>query len=447
MEFQEVLEYLSELQPYTDEQILGKEDFTVMRALLKALGNPENDLKFIHIAGTNGKGSTASILENILLTAGVNVASYKAPGFDRYNRVIKVNGEEITDEELVALVSKVKEAADSLNLDRSLALNELMFAVSLLFYVEKEAELVIVKVVMGGMHDITNVIPAPLFTLFTPIGLDHVEILGGKIDVIAQEKSGIIKSGTTVISAVQPPEAEVILRLKCMEENVPYFTAPDGFYKGFDMESMTQRFKVINTEASRIPKEYEKIKALSEEAGSKVFETKMLGLCQLSNAALALGISALLIKFGFDISMDDMEKGVRDIVWPGSFEIVSEKPYVIVDAAHNVASVQSLMETLERYFPGKKFHFVIDTPILNNSIGMVMALRGKAYDVRLVGELNSEETVDKISKLFETTDVNIMLFDELDKAIEDATSKAKEDEIIVSFGSLQQALFVKELKG
>ena len=145
--------------------------------------------------------------------------------------------------------------------------------------------------------------------------------------------------------------------------------------------------------------------------------------------------------------MDDMEKGARDIVWPGSFEIVSEKPYVIVDAAHNVASVQSLMETLERYFPGKKFHFVIDTPILNNSIGMVMALRGKAYDVRLVGELNSDETVDKISKLFETTDVNIMLFDELDKAIEDATSKAKEDEIIVSFGSLQQALFVKELKG
>jgi dihydrofolate synthase/folylpolyglutamate synthase len=444
MDFNEVMHYLAECRPYTEAQLDGTEDFKGMQALLDKLGNPERKMKFIHIAGTNGKGSTASILENILVTSGLNVGAYKAPGFDRYNRVIRVKNEEISDEDLIRLVNRVVDAWDEVPQERDLALNEIILAVTLMYFAECEVELAIIKVVMGGRNDITNVIPAPILTLFTPIGLDHVEILGSKLDLIATEKAGIIKEGTTVISTTQPPEAEVVLRLKCMEKGVPFFSAPAAFYKGFNLERKTQKFKVLNTENTRIPKRYEKLRELSSKAANTVFETKMLGLGQLMNAALALGIGGLLMKYGYDINLDCLKRGALDVVWPGSFEFVNEDPYVIVDAAHNVSSVDSLVESLNLYFPEKKIHFVVESPLALNSAGMLLALKDKAADVRVVSDYVDEDQVEKFNLLVESTGIKVERFDDIESALKDAVDNVEFDGIIVSFGSLHQALEVRE---
>ncbi len=444
MDFNEVMQYLSECRPYTQAQLDCTEDFSVMQSLLDALDNPERKMKFIHIAGTNGKGSTASILENVLVKSGLNVGAYKAPGFDRYNRVIRVGNEEISDDDLVRLVNKVVDAWKKTLHERELALNEIMLAVTLCYFAECEVEIAIIKVVMGGRCDITNVIPAPILTLFTPIGLDHVEILGSKLDQIAAEKAGIIKAGTTVISTVQPPEAEVVLRLKCMEKGVPFFSAPSAFYKGFSLDRKTQKFKVLNTENTRIPKEYKNLRELSSKAANMVFETKMLGVGQLMNAALAIGIGGLLVKYGYDISLENLSQGALDVVWPASFEFVNEDPYVIVDAAHNVSSVDSLVDSLNLYFPEKKIHFVVESPMAMNSAGMLLALKDKAADIRVVTDYVDEDQVEKFNLLIESAEMNVERFEDLNSAIQDAVDKVELDGIIVSFGSLHQAMEVRE---
>ncbi|MCR4781597.1 MAG: hypothetical protein K5851_02445 [Lachnospiraceae bacterium] len=445
MNYNEVMNYLSELRPYTEEQMAGCEEHTNMKALLKELSNPEEKIKFIHIAGTNGKGSTASILENILCTAGINVGAYKAPGFDRYNRVIRVCNQEISDEDLIRFCTQVIEAWDRLNVNRKIALNELMFAVALLFFVDKGVEIAIVKVVIGGAHDITNVIPAPILTLFTPIGLDHCDILGHSIEDIAKEKAGIIKEGSTVISTIQPPEAELVLRLTCMEKNVPYFSAPNAFYKGFNLEKKAQSFKVLNQESSRIPKQYTSLKKLSEDASKVVFETQMLGVGQLMNAALALGIGGLLIKYGYDMNIENLKKGAFDVVWPGSFEIISEKPYVIVDAAHNVSSVEVLVESLNLYFPEKKVHFIVESPIAHKSAGMILALKDKAADIRVVNEYETREQAEKFDLLVESAEIDVKRCNDVKGALSDALSNATSDDIVVAFGSLALAMKIKDM--
>lgn len=314
-----------------------------IETLLSLLDSPHKKLKFVHIVGTNGKGSTSTVLASILKNAGYTTGLFTSPYVVEFGERIQVNGEYIPKEDIADIVSLIKEKTE-LMAERNLypTVFEVTTALAMVHFLRKKCEIVFLEAGIGGMHDSTNVIPSPLAAVFTAISLDHTEMLGDTVEKIAKEKCGIIKEGTTVVS--YPFESG----------NLGFIPQKKDAVEVIRKESQSKNCSL------RVPN-CSKAQILRNDIGGSdfvyeetVFTTRLSGLFQVGNILTAIETVKALRAKGFSISEAAVKQGVFDFTIPARTEIVSENPLVILDGGHNEASISVLASTVKTYLADKK---------------------------------------------------------------------------------------------
>lgn len=331
MNYEEALQYIHSIQWRGSRLGLDR-----TRELMEKLGNPEKKLKFIHIAGTNGKGSTAAMTASILEAAGYRVGLYVSPFITRFNERIQLNHVPIPDDELAELTTEVQPIADGM--EDSPTEFEMITAIGFLYFIRHNCDVVVLEVGMGGALDSTNVIPAPEVAVITNIGYDHTRELGSTLAEIASAKAGIIKPGCKVVSYGISPESDPVIRKTCQALSVPLCEAEHDKVKNvrFDLDRMTLDYG-----------EYRDL------------EIALVGTYQQYNAATVLKIVEVLQNSGWKISEQNLRDGMRQVQWPGRFEVLSRKPVFIADGGHNPQGVVATAQSLLQHFPNTKIVFLM----------------------------------------------------------------------------------------
>lgn len=330
--------------------------------MLDELGHPERRLRSIHIAGTNGKGSTVSFLRHMLQEGGYRVGTFTSPYIVRFNERISVNGEGIPDDELIVVANRVKPLADCLSDTEfgSPTEFEVITVMAMLYFAEFAfPDFVLFEVGLGGRLDSTNVI-FPLVSVITNIGYDHMEILGNTIEEIAGEKAGIIKSGTSVITAADKPEALRVIQDKCDEKKSKLYALGETFFCIYgDSSSTGERFS---------------FRSPFTELTDLFIEMK--GRHQVHNASVALMTVDYMKQYdALVLEEEEIREGLKKASWPGRFEEVSRTPHIILDGAHNPEGMQSLADTVERFYHDKEIRILFAALRNKNIEAMLRPLR------------------------------------------------------------------------
>ena len=299
--------------------------------LLAKMGNPEKDLKYVHIAGTNGKGSTAAMTASILRKAGYRTGLYTSPYIYRFHERMQIDGEQISDEDLIAITEYVKPLADSMA--ESPTEFELVCCIAFEYFKRKQCDIVVLEVGMGGEFDATNVIPCPEVAVITNIGLDHTDVLGTTIEEIAQTKSGVFKEGGSAVVYRGVPSVEAVFEKVCKEKNVTLKKADFESLKLNSCDLFGQNFDC---------------------GARKNIQLPLLGDHQLHNASVVLSIADTLKEKGWNITEQNIYDGIRDVSWPGRFDIVCRDPLFIIDGGHNPQCLEALVKNVEDYLSGRK---------------------------------------------------------------------------------------------
>lgn len=307
-----------------------------IRTLLSMLGNPHKSMKYVHIAGTNGKGSTSAMTASILREAGYCVGLYTSPCLRSFNERIRINGVMITDTEIMELTERIRLCCEKME-DRPTEF-EMVTALAFLYFKQAECDIVVLEVGMGGEFDATNIIDCPEVAAITAIGLDHTEFLGNTIEEIARTKSGIIKPGC---------DAVVYEQDECILNEIQKHCSSIGV-----------RMNVTD---------FSKIRPLSHSLEGQCFDfekyrslqIRLLGKHQLKNAAMAVKITECLISRGFRISESAIRLGLSRAKWDARFEILGVSPVFILDGGHNPQCADTIAETLSEYLPNVKPVFLM----------------------------------------------------------------------------------------
>ena len=325
MDYKEALAYINGVEFFG-----SKPGLTRIRELLERLGDPQKKLRFIHIAGTNGKGSCAAMTASVLKAAGYKTGLYTSPYLYRFNERMQINGRQIEDDALAEIVSRVRPAAEAMT-DHPTEF-ELMTAAALLWYAQETCDVVVLEVGLGGRFDATNIIDAPEAAVIMNIGLDHMAVLGDTLEQIAFEKAGIIKPGTDAVLFEQGEEATGVVRRRCEELGVPLHIA----------------------DFSQLVSEFDSLYGQSFTYRGQPYALPLLGAHQLKNAAVVLELVEVLREKGWKLEQGDVEHGLYAVSWPGRFELVSDEPYFVVDGGHNPQCAETVRDNLLHYFPDKR---------------------------------------------------------------------------------------------
>ena len=325
MDYKEALAYISGMEFFGSKPGLSR-----IGELLEKLGDPQKGMRFIHIAGTNGKGSCAAMTASVLKAAGYKTGLYTSPYLYRFNERMQINGKEIPDDTLAELVTRVKPAAEAMA-DHPTEF-ELMTAVALLWYRQENCDAVVLEVGLGGRFDATNIIDAPVAACIMNIGLDHTAVLGDTVEQIAFEKAGILKPGTEAVLFQQSESVTQVVKQRCAELGVPLHIA----------------------DFSEIHSEFDSLYGQSFTYKGEPYALPLLGAHQLKNAAVVLELVEVLRGRGFKIEQNALEHGLYAVHWPGRFELLSEEPLFVVDGGHNPQCAQTVRENLLHYFPDKR---------------------------------------------------------------------------------------------
>ena len=302
--------------------------------LLKAFGNPHRGRKYIHIGGSNGKGSVAAMVESILIKSGLKVGFYSSPHLVRFTERFRINGREITPENTAAIASELMEA---INPKQPPTFFEVTTAMALLYFAWEKTDISIMEVGMGGRLDATNVI-RPMVSVITNISIEHQFFLGSRLLDIAGEKAGIIKRGVDLVTGVTQPSIIRLLEKITKEKKASIWRV--GKQVNFRSDGLKFNYYGLKRRFNRL------------ELGLK-------GRVQNRNAALALALIEILEKKGFKISADNMIDGVKDTRWPGRMHIISQEPLIILDGAHNPAAIRELAHSVEGDFTYRRLILVI----------------------------------------------------------------------------------------
>ena len=325
MDYQQALAYISGTAVFGSRPGLER-----IGELLEKLGNPQKRLRFVHIAGTNGKGSCAAMTASVLKAAGYKTGLYTSPYLYRFNERMQIGGKQIGDEALAEIVTRVRPIAEAMA-DHPTEF-ELITAAALLWFAQEQCDVVVLEVGLGGRFDATNIIDAPEVAVIMNIGLDHTAVLGDTIEQIALEKAGIIKPGTTAVLFQQSESVTRLVRARCEELDVS-LRIPDFSAIHSEFDSLYGQTFTYQGEAYALP---------------------LLGTHQLKNAATVLEVVDVLRGRGWRLEQSDVEHGLYAVSWPGRFELLSEEPLFIVDGGHNPQCAQTVAENLLRYFPDKR---------------------------------------------------------------------------------------------
>ncbi|HEY3311106.1 MAG TPA: folylpolyglutamate synthase/dihydrofolate synthase family protein [Anaerolineales bacterium] len=334
------LDYLYSFVDYSlkHSSELAKADFNLerMRQLMTALGNPQDKIPCIHVAGTKGKGSSAALCASALQASGLKVGLYTSPHLQDYTERIQINAQPASHADLVGLVEHVKSAVANIPL---LTTFEITTALAFVYFAQKKVDAAVIEVGLGGRLDATNII-TPRVSVITSLSYDHTAVLGNTLALIAGEKAGIIKTGVPVVSSPQKAEALQVLENVAAERGCEFtLVGRDLLYHSLEHSLDGQSFQL-------------------DLPGKQAMTLRLplLGAHQVDNAVTAY---AALQKSGFKLNTAQIAQGFREVRWPCRFEIASREPTVILDSAHNEDAFQRLAQTLDTYFPGRKVVLIL----------------------------------------------------------------------------------------
>lgn len=394
-----------------------------MEELLRRLGNPQDDLKVIHVAGTNGKGSVSKYLEEGLSACGYKMGLYTSPYIETFNERIRYDGADISDEDLEYYGQKVVSAAEAMVADGldSPTEFEVVTAIAFLYFAGRQADITILEVGLGGIGDSTNVVKSPLASVITSISYDHMAQLGSSLAEIAVNKAGIIKTGCPVIANVpQRDAAKIIAR------------------KAYAMGSRLYDISGIRAAVSDETPFSQKVSMELYEKSYSDVEISMVGRHQAENLKTALATLEILRKSGaVKLDREALYEGLKRARQPGRFEVISEDPLVIIDGAHNEAGAQALQETMAQYFAGKKILLVAGI-LADKEIDSIVKFLTKITDHIIVTEpdnprkLAAEKLAEHVAEFGAAAEV----VSDVEAAVHRAKELADGYDVILFAGSL-----------
>ncbi|MBQ7757598.1 bifunctional folylpolyglutamate synthase/dihydrofolate synthase [Anaerotignum sp.] len=417
MNYQECIHYLEEEVGFGSVPGLER-----IKCLCERLGNPQQKLSVIHIAGTNGKGSAVAMLSSILKEAGYRVGTYTSPHLEKYNERFLINGKEISDEDFTREITLMKNICEELAAEGKAVptLFEIVTGVAFHYFAEQKVDVLILEVGLGGRYDATNIVAEPLLSLIMSISIDHTDFLGDSIEKIAAEKAGIIKKNCPVVLYSQDEIVYNMVKDAADRMDAPFYCLNDA---EIDVASQTLEGSVFSV----------KNKSMSLE---KV-ELPLLGSYQISNCVTVLEACRVLKKRGLQLSEEAVRRGLKNAHWAGRMEICRKEPLVILDGAHNEDGIHQLAKSLSVYFRDKKVTLILG--VLGDKEYHKMAEHILPHaDSVILTEPHSERKLDVFTLARSISNHNGTIYTE--KEIEDAYEKALSltpaEGIILCCGSL-----------
>ena len=428
----EIDDYFAALPHFQPRKVKTTDEMFSLDALknfLHRIGDPQNDLRYIHIGGTNGKGSTTAFLASVLREAGLYVASFTSPALIDNRELYRIDGEVIKEESYDAVMSYLIQEREAMEKAGEKAPSEFELYVCAAFLLFRQAgcQLVLMEVAMGGRLDATNVIPVPVLTIFTPIQYDHTEILGNTLTEIAGEKAGILKAGTYCISAPQDPEALGVIEARCKKLGIPLEVAEP-------VDSLT---------SYHMRGEYQKVNAGTAACAARLILEKLLP-SEMKNYRM----SSDSIPREENIE-EQISSGLQMACWPGRFEIFQKKGFatVVIDGAHNPQGIEALVSSIREEFPGRKIKFlmgVLGDKAVDKMIEEILPL---AFSIDLVTvpsprALSKEDLEERILHIIaeedrlSRKDILIHKHESIEEAVRYLWNQSSEEDVVCIFGSL-----------
>ncbi|NEW04486.1 bifunctional folylpolyglutamate synthase/dihydrofolate synthase [Paenibacillus sp. SYP-B3998] len=401
-----------------------------MQMLMEKLGHPERRLQFIHVAGTNGKGSTCAYLTSVLRTCGYDVGSFTSPYLEKYTNRIQVNGADIEDEELLRLVNKMKPIVDEIAETEvgSPSMFEISTALAILYFATVAyPDYVVWETGLGGRLDSTNIVN-PIVTVITNVGHDHMEILGDSLEMVAAEKAGIIKAGVPVITAVEPQDVWNVIAKTAKEKKATLYSLGNQF----DYTTVSNQL------------DHQIFDFSGPFRNMKELPISLNGKHQLTNAAVAVMTLEVLRQYNACIVEDDvLHKGLFETRWPGRLEMVSHDPRILLDGAHNPEGAETLAAALQSVYSYGKLHLMIGMLSTKNHTGYLRHIL-PLVDTLILTEPNFHKKGDA-SRLAELAQellhdmdrkVDILVERDWKRALETLKSRTEQDDLAVVSGTL-----------
>ena len=431
MTYKEARVYLDEMSKYGS--VLGLD---TIRGLLHELGDPQDTLKFIHIAGTNGKGSVLAYTSTILSEAGYRTGRYVSPTVMSYLEKIQVDGTWISESDFAQITEQIKEAIASLEAkgEPLPTLFEAETAMAFLYFQKMHCDLVVLETGLGGETDATNIVKNTICAAFATISVDHLGVIGDTLEEIARTKSGIIKPGCAVVSARQTGIVRDVLKQKSEEKGCSY------------IEAEPEKMEILSDSYDGITFSYQEFENM---------HSSLAGQCQRENLATALEIVKQLRRLGYEITDDAVRSGLRNTVWEGRFTCLRKNPVFIIDGAHNEDAAVKLKMSIERYFKGKEIQFIMGVfqdKEYEKITKILCPLAKKVYTVELPNKARSlsaralADCAGKYCKEVEAKDSIQAAVDASIKASQTAGQETgMENQVIIACGSLSYLGEVKRI--
>lgn len=446
--YQHALDYIYSFVDYslTRQLRYSPDKFNLIRMIefMELAGNPHTDYPVVHIAGTKGKGSTASMVASILRDAGYKTGLYTSPHLQEFTERIQINGQPITKEELVDLVETTRPQVSRVE---GLTTFEITTGLGFKLFSNHRVDIAVVEVGLGGRLDATNIVN-PLVSVITSLSFDHMNILGDSITQIAAEKGGIIKYGRPVVLAPQWKEAREVIEKICQDRKAPLtIIGRDYLFSEHSHSFEGQTFFVWSKNEQDLINEFITTGGRSDWEPEHL-TIPLLGFHQVENAATAFATIEVLRLLGFEITKSNISRGFSNVSWPGRFEVLNKEPLLIVDSAHNKDSALRLRLAMDDYLNGKPIIMVFGSSEDKDVQGMFSHLLPR---VRMVIATKSEHPramePHMLVELANQFGKKAVETKSIEEAIQLARQHAGKDTVILVAGSIFVAAAVKEILG
>ena len=419
MTYQQALDYISAVGSRA-----GKPGLERIKALMAGLGNVQDGLRFVHLAGTNGKGSTSCMLASILQKAGYKTGLFVSPFIIRFNERVQINGRHIPDEKLAEIIARIKPIADAI---AGCTEFELITAAAFVWFAEEHCDIVVLETGLGGRLDATNIIKSNECAIITNIGIDHTDYLGNTVAEIAYEKACILKEGCPVVAYASEQSAMDVLTAYALEHNNPMSVAEFDAIEPVSADLTGQSFRYKG----------------------EVYSINLLGPHQQKNAAVVLETVETLRKQGWSITNENIREGLREARWPARFELLHSSPIVFADGAHNMQGVESLRGAVEQNLAGKRIVCLTGVLADKDWQNMMAVLEGFAADfITVTPDSPRALTAEKLAEYLAQRGKWAWAAESVQEGMDMAIARALEtDSVIVACGSLYMASEVRDYFG
>jgi len=413
---------LSDFERRADQTIVPKMDLGRIAALLARLGSPHLSAPAVHVTGTKGKGSTSAMVASVLRAQGYRTGLFTSPHLHTFCERIRLDGQMVPQQRFAELLNEAWPHLEAVGADPALGqvtTFELLTAMAFLYFAQERVDLQVLEVGMGGRLDSTNVCK-PAVCVITSISLDHMEVLGDTVALIAGEKAGIIKEGVPVVTSPQTEEALAVIRRAAHQRHAPLVEVGKSYQWSLQENSLEgQAFGV------------------SSPRGERLLAMPLLGAHQLENAATALAALDVLQTVGYPVTAEAMVEGFRGVDWPGRLEVLRQRPLVVADGAHNPYSLRRVLETLPQYFAYRNLVVVLGCGRGHDLEGMMAEL--VPFSLRIVVTRSRHPAAMPTWALREAVarhGIAVQEVEGVDRAVDETVQQAGEDDLVLATGSL-----------